>query len=380
MPTADVIVLGLGAMGSAAAMHLARRGVRVIGIEQFGPAHDRGSSHGRTRICRKAYFEHPDYVPLLDQAYRLWDELSAGSGRQLFVRCGLVYAGRAEGEILTGVRRAAEEHGLSIEEVPGADRGARFPQFRFDDGQQVLHEPDAGFLWAEASVRAQLDLATQAGAAFHFDEAARNWSSDGRRVRVVTEKAAYEASSLVVAAGPWAASVLATLRLPLTVLRKPQVWFDCVRDGRCDPARMPVFAFDLPGGFFYGFSEADAGRIKVGEHTGGASVADVDRLDRRVCEDDLRAVRRFVDGHLPLVRPRVLDASVCMYTMTPDAHFILDRHPMHGNVAVAAGFSGHGFKFAPLVGQVLAELVLDGATRQPVGFLGFSRAALQPER
>ncbi len=378
MAIADVIVLGLGVMGSAAAMHLARRGARVVGIEQFGPVHDRGSSHGRTRICRKAYFEHPDYVPLLGRCYALWDELGARCGRGVFVRCGLVYSGRAEGTVLAGVKRAAAEHGLAVESVPAADRAARFSALRFDEADEVLFERDAGFLWAEECVRVQLGQAACDGAALHYNEPVRNWSSDGRCVRVVTDKGAYDAASLVLTAGPWSSALLTELRLPLTVLRKPQVWFESVGYGRCDPARMPAFAFDADGAFYYGFPEADAGMVKVGEHTGGATVPDASHVDRAVLEEDLASVRTFVERHLPFVRPRVLRSSMCMYTMTPDGHFVLDRHPQHANVLFAAGFSGHGFKFAPLVGEVLTELALDGATRQPVEFLRLSRAALRP--
>lgn len=372
----DAIVVGLGGMGSAAAHQLARRGLRVLGLEQFTPAHDRGSAHGQTRICRKAYFEHPDYVPLLHRAYALWDELSAAAGRRLFERVGLLMAGGPESELIAGVRRAATEHRLSIEDVPHGELASRFPGFAFPTNFDVLYEPGAGLLYVEDCVRAQIEQAEKRGAELRFREAVRWWWADEGQVVVETDRGRYVASRLVLTAGSWAGRLLSELDLPLRVVRKAQLWFATDSShyafGRC-----PTYAFEIDTGFFYGFPALEPGVLKIAEHTGGRTVADPLRLDRELHDLDMAPVRAFIGRHMPGVRPQVVRHSVCMYTMTPDQHFVIDRHPQHAHVVFACGFSGHGFKFAPVVGEALADLAMTGRTELPIGFLGVNRPALK---
>jgi len=374
----DTIAIGLGGMGSAALYHLARRGLQVLGVEQFGIAHDRGSSHGETRLIRRAYFEHPDYVPLVDRAYQLWEALESTASRRLLHRCGLMLAGRADGAVIPGVRRAAEQHGLHIEMVSRRDWPARFPGFALDDDMQGLFEPDAGFLEVENCVAAHIEQARVLGADVLTGQRVRGWSADERGVTVTTDDARYTAGSLVLCGGAWTGQLLAELRLPLVVQRKTVFWFGptdelCRFDGGC-----PVFGLDTADGFFYGFPAMDERGVKVGEHSGGQVAPDADRLDRVIHPDDERPVRRFLHRYLPGVGDEVRNASVCMYTMTPDEHFIIDRHSRYPHVTYACGFSGHGFKFAPVIGSVLADLVMDGRTAEPVEFLCASRLGLQP--
>jgi len=371
MQTYDVIVIGLGGMGSATACHLARRGVRVLGLEQHHPFHDLGSSHGDTRIIRKAYFEHPDYVPLLIRAYQLWDELAATSKTALFERCGLLLAGPRSGHVVPGLYRAARAHGLPLETFSEADLAERYPMFDLpSDRYESVFEADAGYLDIHACLKAHLDAAEQAGATLLYGQRVVEWTPDGRAVVVKTGADTFSAERLVICGGSWSASILVDLSIPLTVRRKVQLWF-ATEDGRYDGA--PVYGVEASDGFFYGFPAIASREIKVAHHTGGANVADPDRVDRLLLEDDVAPVRRFIGTHLRGVTDRVMRHSVCLYTMTPDEHFILDRHPNHANVCFAAGFSGHGFKFCSVVGSVMADLALTGSTEEPIEFLRLSR-------
>lgn len=369
----DVIVLGLGGMGSAALWHLARRGCKVLGIEQFGIAHNRGSSHGGSRLIRRAYFEHPDYVPLVSRAYALWNELEEASGQALFHRTGLFLAGHQPGLLIDGVLHAAEAHCLDIQMVTPADATQRFPGLRAPTDMTVLFEADAGFLEVENCVRAHADQAVACGAHVRLGESVRKWSADTRGVRIETNSDTITAKHLVLCAGAWSGKLLRELGVPLTIRRKVVVWFEMRDDSFRVGHHSAVFCFDTAQGFFYGFPTFDGRTVKVGEHSGGISLASPEGLDRNIHDSDLTPLTRFLADHVPIARSTVVDTSVCMYTMTPDEHFIIDRHPGHENVFVACGFSGHGFKFASVVGSVLADLVTEGVTDEPIGFLSLKR-------
>jgi sarcosine oxidase len=364
--TFDVVVLGLGAMGSAAAMHLARRGVRVLGLEQFGPAHDRGSSHGESRLIRRAYFESPAYVPLLERSYALWDELAAHAGATLLHRTGLVLFGNRAAT----ASDVAREHRIAVERLSPAEARARFPSLRVDDDSEPLFEPGAGWLEVERCVRAHLDAARAASADLRFDEPALAWRADpsSGQVEIDTRRGRHRAGRLVVTGGAWAPALLADLALPLHVHRVVQMWFTA---GSAHQA--PCFGFDLPGhGFFYGFPRV-GGRVKVAEHTARQPLARPEDVRREIDAEDTRRVEDFVRGRLPQLATPPVVARTCLYTMTPDEHFVIDLHPRHPQVAFAAGFSGHGFKFSPVVGEILADLALEGRTRADIGFLRGSR-------
>lgn len=373
----DTIVLGLGGMGSAALWHLARRGHRVLGIEQFGIGHDRGSSHGATRIIRKAYFEHADYVPLLHRTYDLWSELEAASGKHLVFRTGLLLFGSPTGSVISGVKRAASLHQLDIDEVSLPNVRTRFPGFGPADHMTALLEKDAGYLAVEACVRAQIEQAVAHGARVAANQAAREWSADSGGVVVRTDQDVHRAQSLVICAGAWTRDVLRDLGLPLEVRRKVTFWFEADRSVYDISAGCPTFCFDTPEGFFYGFPILGDEGMKVSEHTGGRVVDHPDALDRSVHDSDLGPVARFIQAYLPSVTTHVVKNSTCMYTMTPDEQFIVDLHPDHPNVVIAAGFSGHGFKFAPIIGSVAADLAERGGTNEPIDFLSVRRPAIR---
>jgi sarcosine oxidase len=361
----DVIVLGVGGMGSAALFELAQRGRRVLGLEQFIPGHDRGSSHGQTRVIRKAYYEHPDYVPLLRRAYERWYDLEQRCGQRLFVECGCLSIGRSDGELVPGVRRAAAEHGLLVESLSAAELRRRFPAFRFGDDMVAVLERDAGFLFVEECVRANAEEARRLGAELRENEPAVTWEAAAGGIVVRTAKNTFAADRLVITAGAWAGRILADLGLPLTVLRKVLLWFDT-----SDPAALrrdvfPIYMAETAAGFYYGFSVIDGLGHKIARHDGG-EVADPTTLDRTATAADAEDCRNFLQAHLPAANGPLRDGRVCMYTVTPDHHFVIDRHPEYPQVVIAGGFSGHGFKFASVVGEVLADLVENGRSGLPI--------------
>jgi sarcosine oxidase len=373
----DVIVLGTGGVGSAAACHLARRGLRVLGLDRFAAGHERGSSHGQTRVIRQAYFEHPDYVPLLLRAYVLWQELSMLAGQQLLHEAGLLQVGPAAGQVLAGVRRAAHEHGLSIENLSARQAMQRFPAFQIPDHWEAAFERRAGYLAVEDCVRAHRQAAQQAGAVLLDQVSVRAWGASGSSmVEVDSDAGCFRATGLVVTAGAWAGELLAGLGLRLSVLRKPLYWYPAEDAALRVEQGCPTWLFDTPEGVFYGFPQLDALGVKAARHSGGDPVTDPLLLDRRLDTREQASVEAFLSRHLPGVGRPHLQHSTCMYTMSADSDFIVDLHPQYPQVAFAAGLSGHGFKFTSVLGEALADLVQQGHSNLPIGFLNCRRAGL----
>lgn len=365
----DAIVLGLGGVGGAALYRLAKRGVRALGIERFELAHGRGSSHGQTRIVRQAYFEHPDYVPLARRAYELWAELAAEVGRELYCETGLLQVGPPKGEVVAGVLSSARRHRLDVESLSPAEVVARWPGFAVAGDDVGVFERRAGFLWVEECVRAHVAAARAHGAEAHFDETVQSWRAEGAGVCVETDRASYTAARLIVAAGPWAESLLGELGVQLEIRRKPLFWFDAQAPTYAADAGFPCFLFESPQGVFYGFPRLDARGVKAAEHSGGEAVADPLHVDRNEREQDRSRVERFLLRSLPHVSRQRTEHAVCLYTMSPDGHFLVGHHPRASQVVYAAGLSGHGFKFVGVLGEALVELALDGCSRLPIGFL-----------
>jgi sarcosine oxidase len=375
--TFDVIVVGTGGMGTAAACQLARRGGRVLGLDRFPLAHDRGSSHGQTRLIRQAYYEHPDYVPLLRRAYEAWRDLEQASGRRLLVESGFVMAGPETGEVVPGALASARIHDLAIETLTPAEAAARWPAFRVPDDWQVVYERQGGYLFVEDCVRAHAEVATAHGAELRSGVSVHDWRISGHDVVVETDAGRFAAAKLVLCPGPWAGGLLKLTHLPLTVLRKSLFWYEppAAHVQSFDAGSLPCFAFDTPAGFFYGFPRLDGRGVKLAEHTGGRAVADPLAVDRSVDAGEQVRIEEWIAAHLPALGRERRDHATCLYTMSPDHHFVLGLHPDHPQVAIAAGFSGHGFKFASVVGEVLADLAITGATQQPIGFLSPRRFA-----
>lgn len=377
MTNYDVIVLGLGGFGSSACYHAARRGVSVLGLEQFTPAHDRGSSHGETRIIRQAYFEHTDYVPLLIRAYELWDDLEQQTQRKLLHKVGLMISGRPDGEAVPGTRLAAIEHNLPLESMTARDAERRFPTFRIPDEHDVVFEANAGYLKVEDCTTAHLEMAERHGADLRFQTPVTSWESDGRTIIVRTDREEFTGKQLILAAGAWSSRCLDGLNVPLTVVRKYLAWFPVRAEQKSIIEHGPTFFYELGPRQFYGFPSVDGATLKMAEHTGGQTVDDPLEVDRHQHAGDVEPLSSFLRQAIPGVDPTPARHSVCMYTRTPDLHFIVDRHPRFENVVIACGFSGHGYKFTSVLGEVLADLAIEGKTTSPIEFLSLKRAALQ---
>jgi sarcosine oxidase len=392
MAAYDAIVVGLGTHGSAAAAELARRGAKVLGIERFARGHDLGSFVGRSRVIRLAYFEHPSYVPLLRRAWDRWLDLEretgvppagpsggdSGSQERLLFRTGGLYAGPAASAIVEGSRRSAREHGLAHELLATDDLRRRFPWLRVDDGWSGLFEEQAGYVVPERCIAAHLAVAERHGAELRFEDGADDWYPDGSGFGVRTSGGRTErAERLVLTAGAWLPYFLPDLALPLSVERVPLFWLEPARPQGLE--RIPIYICETADGSFYGFPYlADQG-LKVARHGTGdalrprADRSEADKLDRSVRPGEEARVRAFVRRYLPEGDGPLRDAKVCMYTKTPDEHFIVDRHPGWPGVVFASACSGHGFKFASVMGEILADLAQGGRTALPIGFLSAAR-------
>ena len=367
----DVIVAGLGAHGSSAAYRLAARGASVLGFDRFPRGHTLGSSGGLSRIIRLSYYEHPDYVPLLRRAWTLWRDLERESGATLLTQTGGLYAGDPNGELVAGALKSASAHQLEHEVLDAATLRARYPLFDWPDGWQGLFERQAGWLAPELCIETHLRLAERNGATLRFDEPIDHWESTRDGVRVTTATGTFEAKQLVIAAGAWESQLAPSLARELSVERNVLLWFEPTAE-RDAFARLPVYIVDDTDRIFYGFPYIEGQGLKVaGLHFGDK--ADPDTVDRTASAHDEERVRVWLRRRMPLANGKRRDAKVCMYTNTPDANFIVDRLADHPNVVVASACSGHGFKFSSVIGEILADLVLDGETRHPISFLSAHR-------
>lgn len=370
----DVIVVGVGAMGAAACWRLAHRGARVLGLEQHDIPHAQGSSHGYSRMTRSAYFEHPDYVPLIRRANELWRELETETREKILHLIGGLYLGPAAGGLVTGARRSAREHGLPHEDLDRSALAARFPQFQLPDDWVGLREPNAGYLLPELGVSACVTAALRRGAEIHAHEAVQSWREESSHVRVTTARATYRSATLVFTSGAWSGPLVRSLGVELTVTRQVLGWVWPRRPERFGPDVLPVWMIDQGAGHgYYGFPlQTLSPGFKLALHA-PLDPTDADRVDRTVRAADEETFRGGLRQFLPDADGPLLALRTCLYTNTPDGHFIVDRHPRHPRVLLAAGFSGHGFKFAPVIGEALADLAVARHTALPVGFLGLDR-------
>jgi len=370
--TCDVIVIGCGGFGSSAMYHLTRRGRKVIGIDRFAPPHNRGSSHGETRLIRKAYFEHPNYVPLLHRAWVLWEELADEFDEQLIVQRDLMMSGPPGSVVINGARESARLHSLPLENLTHEEVKKRYPMFRLPDDHSATVEPTAGFLWSERCVAAHLELTYAWGAEMKSGETVLSVNSSGSGVEVRTDRATYSAASAIMTCGAWTSQLLPAYARYISVLRKTLFWYPVNSPEWTKKNGAPMFLLDLPEGEFYGPGCVDEQTIKIGLHSGGEPVADPSHLVREIQPDDEPATNRFVTDRLVGIEPTACQSAVCMYSMSPDGHFLLDRlHDLP--LVVAAGFSGHGFKFTSALGEVAADLAEHGRTHMDVDFLSASR-------
>ena len=377
----DVIVVGLGAMGSSAAYHLAKRGARVLGLEAFSPAHDKGSSHGESRIIRQAYFEDPAYVLLVLRAYQLWKELEAESNQDLLNVTGGVAIGSLRGELVSGCLNSARTHGLNYDLLDAIEMKQRFPQFVLTESEVAFYEQQSGYLRPEECIKQHLECASKRGADLRFEEPILSWTAaeSGDGVKVITEKDTYRAQSLIIAAGPWASELIPSLPVSLTVSRRVMFWLSPVNQrASFDKSVFPIFIWEpAEGPLFYGFPRThETGEPKVAIHSEGEDCTP-STIDRNIHPPDEAAIRSAIRFRIPALNGTVSRAATCMYTMTPNRHFVIDSHPRHPQVSIAAGFSGHGFKFSSLVGEILCDLALSRQTSSNISLFSVSRKGLQ---
>ncbi len=373
----DVVVCGLGAMGSAALHHLARRGKRVLGLERYTPGHDRGSSHGHTRIIRLGYFEHPSYVPLLRRAYALWHDLEGAIRRPLLHVTGIAEIGPPTGVLVPGTLAAARLHGLPHDVLAATELMRRFPAFRLPADHVAVVQPDGGFLDVEPAIAGQIALAAGAGAEIRSGDTVRAVEPCAGAVRIVSEHGVVEAGAAIVAAGAWLPTLAPPLAATLRATREVAGWFEVADAELISPERFPVFIIESRHGMHYGIPPQSGpglrAAIKVAKHHHRDEAVDPDAYDRTVSAQDEALIRAAISEHLPAANGRLMAAATCLYTMTPDGHFLIDRLPGAPNIILASPCSGHGFKFAPVIGEILADLATTGTTAHDIARFSLER-------
>lgn len=369
----DVIVVGLGGMGSATIYELARRGKRVLGLERFEIPHERGSSHGVNRIIRLAYYEHPSYVPLLRRAYELWQELERRTEESLLITTGSIDTGVSDGPVFNGSLESCRLHGVPHEVLTAAQTNERFPGYRLPGSHRVLFQADGGFLLSERCIAAYVQQAVALGAQVRTGEQVHGWDTGGEGVSVETSRTEYHAPRLVISAGAWAAQLLPQLAGLAVPERQVLGWFRAAHGPHFAPDAFPVFNAAFPEGRYYGFPEFGTPGLKIGRYHHLNETVQPDSVERSISQEDEEVLRVAVERYFPGANGELLSSKTCLFTNSPDEHFLLDTLPGQPEVAVAAGFSGHGFKFCSVVGEILADLVTDGKTGHDISLFQLER-------
>jgi sarcosine oxidase len=360
----DVIVVGVGGMGAAACYHLARRGQRVLGLERFDIPHAHGSSHGVTRIIRLAYYESPAYVPLLRRAFALWRELGEAAGERLLVTTGSLDAGYEGSGVFEGSLASCLEHGLKHEVLTGAEVNRRFPGYRLPDTHRALLQPDGGFVLSERAIVAHVTLAQRHGADIRAREAMTGWAPlPGGGVRVTTARGSYEAGRLVLSPGAWIGDLVPELAAVAVPERQVLGWFQPDDPANFGPERFPVLNLMVEEGRYYLLPVFGVPGLKIGLYHHLGETGRADQISREVTPEDEAVLRRCISRYFPRADGPTMALHACMFTNTPDEHFIIDTRPAHPEVIVASPCSGHGYKFASVVGEILADLATTGKSR-----------------
>jgi len=378
--TYDVIVLGVGSMGSSACYHLAKRGYSVLGIEQFDIPHEHGSHTGQSRVIRKAYFEHPDYVPLLNRAYENWSSIEAESGVDLYYKTGLLYFGKPDHLLIKGVLESSSLYDIELQKIRKQKLMDDYPQFAIPEDYEAYIEPDAGLVTPERSILTYVERSINYGAHINTNEKVLSWSSESESIEVKTSKGVYSCKKLVVSTGSWLKKVVSGLLPEIHVTRQLMAWVIPKSWDKFTLGNFPCWtvADHENKGIFYGFPILDAGKfgspigLKLAHHYHGAK-QDPDNVDRKLEGKEEDVLISFMDRFLPEGYQSTHLTKSCLYTNTSDEHFIIDVLPSNENVVVAGGFSGHGFKFASVIGEALADLAIAGKSDLPIEFLGLHR-------
>lgn len=375
----DVIVVGVGSMGAATCSYLAAKGCKVLGLEQFDIIpHENGSHAGQSRIIRKAYFEHPDYIPLLQKAYVNWHKLEQATGEQVYFKTGLLYCGPANHKVIHAVKEAATSFNLALDNAEGHSCLSAFTR---NNDAEVILEHDAGFLLPEKSISLYLGEAKKSGAEIHTGEKVIEWSRNIGLIKVQTNKGTYSAPKLIITAGAWADKLIKERAIPLKVTRQVVIWAEPTNPSFFLPEKFPCWLavdHDLKGAW-YGFPYLSGPQfpgpagLKFALHY-PADETNPDYVNREVSNSELQSLIDAAGKYFSPATGKVVAVKTCLYTNTPDENFIIDRLPGYEeNILIACGFSGHGFKFASVVGEILADLALGGRTEMPIEFLSLSR-------
>jgi sarcosine oxidase len=375
----DAIVVGVGGMGSAASYYLARRGKRVLGLERFGLPHTMGSSHGHTRIIRLAYYEHPSYVLLLKRAYELWREIQETVDERLLHITGSIDSGPEDSWVFKGSWESCRLHDLPHEVLTGSELHRRHPGYRLPDDHLALVQPEGGFLAPEKCIVSYVTAAQAHGAEIHARERVLEWEPLEGGVRVRTDRGSYEADKLVVTAGAWDAELLDVLDGLAVPERQVLAWLQPTRPERFRPDNFPVFNLLVDEGRFYGFPVFGVPGFKFGKYHHLEEVVDPETLDRETHDYDERLLRDFAERYFPDGCGPTMDLQTCMFTNTPDNHFVIDLHPDYEQVSFASPCSGHGYKFASVIGEIMADLAETGITRHDISLFRLDRLT-QPSR
>jgi sarcosine oxidase len=374
----EAIVLGVGGMGSAALYHLARRGLRVLGIERYNIPHEMGSSHGLTRIIRLAYYEHPSYVPLLRRAYELWRQLENTVQERLLIITGSIDASPEDGEVFKGSRASCDIHHLPHEVLDYHEINRRFPGYRLPQDIAAVYQPDGGFLLSERCIVAHVMAAQELGAEVHGQERVLGWAPKGHGVALHTDRDHYSADKLVICIGAWGAKLVPELAALAVPERQVLAWFQPSRPALFRMHTFPVFNMAVEEGRYYGFPLYGIPGFKVGRYHHLEQRVDPDQMDREAHRDDEDVLRRFTARYFPDAAGPTMSLKTCLFTNTPDEHFILDLHPKLPQVCIAAGFSGHGFKFCSVVGEIMADLVQTGRSQHDLDLFCLQRFQKTP--
>lgn len=377
----DVIVIGVGSMGSSTCYFLSKRGYKILGLEQFDTPHEQGAHTGQSRIVRKAYFEHPDYVPLMNRAYENWQSLELETETQLYYRTGLAYFGKPDHIMINGTKRSASLYNIQLESLNASETAKRFPQFKIPAEYETLFEPDAGFVRPEKTIELYIQQASKNGAEIHTREKVIKWEKQVDGITVTTDKNTYHCSKLVITTGAWAGKMIPGFADKIKVTRQFVAWVKPKKEKDFLINDFPCWLLadeDEPGAY-YGFpmlpveTFGEPAGLKLAYHH-PATQTDPDHVSRQKIDSDMDAIDHFLNKYLPGAFESLSTFKTCLYANSPDEDFIIDKLPGYeDNVVIACGFSGHGFKFVPVVGEILADLAIEGTTSLPINFLGIQR-------
>jgi len=368
----DTIVIGVGGMGSSAAYHLARRGQDVLGLERYSIPHTMGSSHGVTRIVRKTSYENPAYLPLLERAYELWHELDSKSTDNLIHTHGYVATSPEDGSLFRRAVEACEAHDLEHSVLTAPELSDRYPGYDLPSDYMAVIEPNGGFVHAEQSIVAHVKNAHRHGAVIRAQEEVLDWSTSPNSVEVMTSDGHYSAKNLVVTAGAWASRLVPKLESVAVPERQVIGWFQPTQHKKYLPEEFPVFSAECDLGQFYGTPVYHVPGFKIGKHHHLHQDVEPDSIAEPTDEDET-VLREFAKEYLSAAAGPTMGLKTCMYTNSPDGEFIVDTLSDDPNVAIAGGFSGHGFKFTTVMGEILADLAIHGETQQPIDSFSANR-------